>query len=418
MAALRLIFCFSLLFVAAVVLAEAPETDDLSSLTADELAQLEERLKREVTETDASLAALRADTESLRKEQQAIDEEAEKLMGTKTWEAQKKEKRDKELEQAKAEVHAKQSSISATSLRIAELKSQIKTLEGKLVDLAKEKQLTEKRYEEPSLIDVLDSRAVKWGSVPRNIYNKTMRDIVPTFSELSRTADEYRHRVSRTSRGLELLASLLVYGFVIGAVYIVYKMYAKVRGNLTVDRLLFLGDAFCTCFWTVVLICFLFLFDDPLRTIQQRSPVAFFVFQLWAIVSYVSFVLLRVLVLASKMTLLAFGETLAVIIVGQHYYVRVWQPAILDQSFHVTFYYYACYAWLFGALAYSRIEQFSPLKQLRGPKISLLDSLRVLLARFTRRRIPDGDIDNQGQIPVSYGPMFTSERRPDGPIHA
>lgn len=143
-----------------------------------------------------------------------------------------------------------------------------------------------------------------------------------------------------------------------------------------------------------MLLCFLILFDDPLYVMKQRSPTPFFVFQLIACFSYVNFVLLRVLVLASKMTLGALGETLAVVVVGHHYYVRVWQPAILDLPFRGTFFYYFCYAWLFSAFAYNRIQEFAPLKQLRGPKLPPLMWLRVLFARFTTSSVPDGDIEN------------------------
>jgi FtsZ-binding cell division protein ZapB len=368
---------------------------DLSSMTAAELAELEAVLQGEVADSDRALQALRADTKQLREEQEAIDRDAAQLGEAREVEARRKAERDQELEQAKADVQAKQASIARMSVRVTELKEQIAALEGKLHELAREKDETERRYNDPSLADVLDSRAAQWGSVPRNVYNKTMHDIVPALSGLSEYASQYRRQVSDASRALELFASLLVYGFVCFSVVATYKVYARVRGNLTVDRILFLGDAFCAAFWTVILVCFMFLFDDPLRVIQLRSPKLFFAFQLSAISSYAAYVLLRVLVLASHMSLHALGEVLAVIVVGQHYYVRVWQPAILDQKFSGTFFYYLCYAWLFAGLAFLRVDNWSPLKQLKGHRLPAVASLRIFYARMTGRSIPDGDLQAQ-----------------------
>lgn len=371
------------------------EAGDLASLSSAELAALEERLTREVSESNKALEALRAETDQLRGEQEEIDRDARELADAREIEAKKKEKREKELEDAKLDVQRKQASIARMSVRVTELKEQIDALEAKLVDLAKEKNETERRYNDPTFADVLGSRSANWGDVPRNVYIKTVNDVLPAFSRISDVAQRYRRRVSKTSRALELLASLLVYGFVLGFVYASYKIYRKVRGNLTVDRLLFLGDAFCAGFWTIVLLCYTFLLEDPLHVIQTNNPLFFFVFQLAVISNYVMYVLLRVLVLASQMSLKALGEVLAVIVVGQHYYVRVWQPSILDENFGGTFFFYFCYAWMFVAFAYKRADQFSPLKQLRGEKLPLIPSLRILFARISGKSIPDGDIETQ-----------------------
>ena len=103
--------------------------------------------------------------------------------------------------------------------------------------------------------------------------------------------------------------------------------------------------------------------------------------------------MLRILVLASKMTLGALGELLAVIIVGHHFYVRVWQPAMTDNQFQGTFFYYFCYAWLFTVFAYNRIQEFAPLKQLRGPSLPPNVWFNILKTRFMSSDIPDGDIE-------------------------
>lgn len=393
------LLCFIVVAFVAIYTAVAATVDEeLQSMSSAELASLEKTLRRQVDEHDSELATLKAETERLKKEQKLVDEEAEKLAGAKQWEINEKEKRDKELEEAKQDVLSKQESIEKMTVDVTNLKEQIISLQSRLQELNHEKNTSEKRFRDPSLSDVLDSRSHRWSNVTRNLYQKTMSEVVPAISDMTETARSVRRRVSRTSKFLELLVSLIIYSFVIFIVIILYRIYTKVRGKLTIGRLLFLGDACCACFWTVMLICFTILFDDPLFVMKERSPILFFIFQLIACFSYVSFVLLRVLVLASKMTFGALGETLAVVVVGHHYYVRVWQPSILDKPFRGTFFYYVCYAWLFAAFAYNRIQEFAPLKQLRGPKLPPQVWLSVLFARFTRSNVPDGDIENR-----SYG---------------
>lgn len=382
-----------LVFLVALVRAESVD-DQLQSMSSAELAKLEKTLRMEVEQHDKDLVVMREDTDRLKTEQSQIDQEAERLQGAKEWEQKEKEKREEELKQAKNDVQLKQDSISRMSTQVSELRSQISELEMRLKRLSDDKYSTEKKYDNPSIADVLESRSQGWGNVSRNVFNKTMTDVVPAFNKLKENAQSYRRQVSSSSKVLEIVASVFIYSFVIVAAIATYRIYNKVRGKLTVSRLLFLGDAFCASFWALMLVCFMILFNDPLLIMKQSAPVPFFVFQLVACFSYVNFVLLRVLVLASKMTLGSLGETLAVVVVGHHYYVRVWQPAILDEPFRGTFFYYFCYAWLFSAFAFNRIQEFAPLKQLRGKELPTRTWLRVLFARFTNRSIPDGDIES------------------------
>jgi hypothetical protein len=366
--------------------------DDLSIMTAAELAKIEETLKREVAETDIALAAIREDTELLEEGRHAIDAEVDRLRAESQREEKEKARLDKELEMSRVDVKIKKAAIAKMHIRVAELKAQIGTLERTLAELVGLNAEAERRYQDPSLADVLDSRSQEWGNLSRNLYSKTKTNIFPVFSKMKIVASQYRRRVIHASRALELLASLLVYGFVVLSCYVVYRLYSIVRGNITVDRLLFMGDSICACFWSVVLICFFMFFRDPLVVIQEQSPAAFFVFQLLAICSYTTFVLLRVLVLASKMTMAALGETLAVVVIGQHYYVRVWQPSMLNESPHGTIFYYLCYAAMFSACARNRTDSFSPLKQIGGPRLRVRDLLRILYRRMTNIRIAHGDL--------------------------
>ncbi|CAN8064559.1 unnamed protein product [Agarophyton chilense] len=311
---IRRFYVSLLLALALLVSVWGEEELDLQSMSSAQLSDLEKKLGGEVADRTKELDTIREDIKNLKDQQAAIDEEAQHLQGAKEWELKEKEKREKELVAAKNDVLAKQDSIARMSTQVASLKDHIQQFETRLQLLNQEKDSTEKRFHDPTLADVLESRSHNWGNVSRNLLNKTMTDVVPIFSDISETARTYRRQVSRTSKPLEVLTSLFIYAFMILAAVSVYRIYSKVKGKLTIARLLFLGDVFCACFWLVMLICFIVLFDDPLYVMKHRFSTAFFLFQLVACFSYINFVLLRVLVLASKMTLGALGETLGVVV--------------------------------------------------------------------------------------------------------
>jgi hypothetical protein len=374
-------------------LATAQDDPDAQKSSSTELEEIEESLKRKLAEKDLELRKLKKTTTALRDEQEQFDAEAKEQQDEERKENMAKEKHERELESVQNGIQEKQAAIAKMTIHVAQLGEHISKLERTLDTLQNERLIAERRLKEPSLRDVLDTKSQNWSSVPRHVYLKAVHDVAPALSGIKAVAMEYRHRVRHSSRMLELCASFLIYGFVVGSVYAVSRIYSKVRGNFTIDRLLFLGDFICAIFWALIVFCFVALWRDPIELMQARSPVPFFIFQIVAICAYTVYVLLRVLVLGSVLTLTALGEALCVIVVGQHYYIRIWQPVILDEAPRGSLFYYVCYIWLFASFAHCRVNQFHPLRQLRGPKLSTFTSLRIMLSRFTRSKIPDGDLE-------------------------
>lgn len=386
---------------------ESTDDQDLSTLSTEELTILETQLEKEVADSNKALASLKADTQKLREEQETLDMESTRLSDARDSEAQVKSDRDRELEIAKADVQNKQASIARMNARANKLKDQVVDLEEKLRELEADKEETEKRYNDPSLFDVLDSRSADWGRIPRNVYNKTRHQIVPALAGISNIATNYHQRVSRTSRVLEVFASALVYGFVCLSVFTSYKIYQKVRGNMTIDRILFLSDAYCALFWSLILVCYLFLLDDPLRRIQLRSPEMFFAFQLATITSYSFLILVRVVVLASELSMHALGEVLATVVVGQHYYIRIWLPAVLDEGFRGTWFFYFSYAALFWSFAVIRVENWVGTKELNAGESPIQKAVQMAWKRvinmFGRKCIgsdPETNAEEDAFVPL------------------
>lgn len=368
-------------------------------MSSAELAKLEEATLGDVRKSEEELGSLRSEISILKQRQLTITEEQERTQGALQWEENEKKKRDAELQDAHNALNQKHEDIKKMADRVKDLKGQIVTLQDHLANLTKQNDKSVRRAMKPSLGEVIDARADGWNEVSKSVYKKTKTYVSNGVSGAARFSEAYRNKVA-SSPTLDLLATLLIYGFFVLGAFAVQKVYTKVRGQLTIERLLFLGDAFCAGFWAVMLLCFCFLWMDPLVAVQARSPTIFFFFQLSALICYVNFVLLRVLLLASKLSLSALGETLSVVVVGHHYYVRVWQPAMLDQPIHGTFFYYFCYCWLFVAFAYNRLNEFAPLKQLRGEKLPPLMALKVLLKRFTAEGVPDGDLESRPFVDI------------------
>lgn len=354
------------LFAASAVVGQEdePEDVDISNLSEADLSAMEKLLKKEIADSDKALTSLKLDTQKLREDQAAIDHESALLTKARDSDAQLKTERDRELEITKASLQNKQASIARMSARADKIKDQVEGLEETLKVLEFEKEETEKRYNDPSIFDVLDSRSADWSPVNRNVYNRTRHHIMPAISEFSEIVSKYHRRVSRTSRVLELLASALVCGFLCLSAFSSYNLYRKVRGKMTINHILFLGDAYCGLFWTLILVCHVFLLEDPLQRIQQRSPEFFFAFQLASISAFTLFIMVRVMVLASQMSLHSLGEVLATIVIGQHYYVCIWLPTVLDgERFRGSFFFYLSYALLFWSLASARAEMMTGPKQ-------------------------------------------------------
>jgi hypothetical protein len=374
-------------------LVEAQNDPAANALSTTELEELEKSLMQELAEKDRELRELKTTTTALRDEQEQIDTEAKQQQEEEMKEKIAKEKHEKELESVQKGIQEKQAAIGKMTIHVAQLGEHISKLERTLETLQSERLIVERRLKAPSLLDVLDTKSQNWSSVPRHVYFKAVHDVAPAISEITAVAMEYRHRVRHSSPMLEICVSFILYGFVVGSIYALSKIYSKVRGNFTIDRLLFLGDSICATFWALVVFCFLVLWRDPIEMMQSRSPVLFFMFQIAAMCGYTCYVLLRVLVLGTDMTLTALGEALAVIVVGQHYYIRIWQPAIFDEAPRGSLFYYVCYIWLFASFARCRVNQFHPLRQLRGSKLSTFTSLRIMLSRFSHSKVPDGDLE-------------------------
>jgi len=370
------------------------DTLALADLSDESLELLKPRFEQEHARRSAQMVEHRAAVEKLKVEIMEYNlntEEKLKKMSSSVVEAKQL---TSEVGNVQKQVEEMETELKNIRTNIDDLEVEVASAKQRLAELEIEKQSTEKRVEEPSLTDVLDASSSHWGATSRNIYQKAFKEVVPAMESIRSTANQYQLQVTRSSRFVALAASLLMYTFILSFCYGVYKTFRRVKGRFTLARVLFLGDLFCTLFWAIVLILYLIMFTDPMVVMQKRMPVIFFIFQLMVMVSYVSYVFLRVILFADELTWPNLGELLSVIVVGHHYYLRVWQPAISD-AFEVkrtVWIYYVCYGWMFGAFMYNRVQAFAPLKQLRGNKLPVTTWFRILNKHFWEDKT-EGDLE-------------------------
>mmetsp|Transcript_21773 Transcript_21773/g.88684 ORF Transcript_21773/g.88684 Transcript_21773/m.88684 type:complete len:190 (+) Transcript_21773:1324-1893(+) len=141
-----------------------------------------------------------------------------------------------------------------------------------------------------------------------------------------------------------LLTAFMLYGGILGFLFVTYRLYAQLQGRLTIARILFIADLLIGAFWLSCALLRIVSRRDPLYIFNERYENAFFIFQAMALVFYICYVLIRVLILAARLTIAALLELLSVIIIGNHYYVFVWLPLMVGMPLTATSWTYFAYS--------------------------------------------------------------------------
>eukprot|EP00190_Bangiopsis_sp_CCMP1999_P004569 CAMPEP_0198734912 /NCGR_PEP_ID=MMETSP1475-20131203/55955_1 /TAXON_ID= ORGANISM="Unidentified sp., Strain CCMP1999" /NCGR_SAMPLE_ID=MMETSP1475 /ASSEMBLY_ACC=CAM_ASM_001111 /LENGTH=406 /DNA_ID=CAMNT_0044498477 /DNA_START=76 /DNA_END=1292 /DNA_ORIENTATION=+ len=364
------------------------EVEDLAGASLEQMSSISSELSENVHNLDRLLADIKSQVDEMEIEVAGVDGEMESRRAMRQNGAHRKEL----LRQLNEQVAAKQRLRDEGKEAVEDVRQKADALRNILDELEKETEKVEEVYTNPTLSDLLDKKSEEWSPVTRTLYTKTKRNILPSVWSLSSEMRSYQNSIRQKSRLLGLFAAFLMYGFNVTSIFVLFYVYKRLSGQMSVSKLIFMGDTFCCCFWLMTLLCYTFLWTDPLYVIKQRNQSLFFFSQLFGGIVYMLYVFLRVIVLADALSLGPFGELSSVIIVGHHIYVRIWQPALTDNPFHGSFFHYLCYAWLFSTFTYRGIAEFSPLKQLRGPRLGFITWLRVVYKRFTLSRIPNGDL--------------------------
>lgn len=129
------------------------------------------------------------------------------------------------------------------------------------------------------------------------------------------------------------------------------------RHVLSLQRILMAIHLYLATYFLIMAFAQLYFRGEPMRLLQQHSVDSYVLFQLLQSIGYLVFIslqCLQTLVMVRSgiplMQALAWVELIASVGVGIHYYIMVWQPAMLDQPPNIDFIFYLFYSVIFGAM--------------------------------------------------------------------
>lgn len=326
----------------------------LDTLNLDSLNAIERQLRAENLVADKTIATLRSRSEKLSAERHAAEVEARRLERGRDWELRQKEKREEELRVAQSDLADKEQKKARMVRHIEDLREEVARLTAQLEAVRKENERTEAQYAHPSIYDVLDARTEELGPLPHAVFNRTVHALLPPLERELQSALYFRGRMAHTNALTSITVSLTVYAFIVTAGSLLVDLIKRLRGRLSVARLVLAGDVFFAGLWALLAAWYAVLLRDPLPLMRERAEAVFIIFQLVVLMAFATVVLFRLL-LATDARLSSAGEAFSVVVVGQHAYMKVWAPIWTEDELpSCVFLYYVTYACLFASFAYSR----------------------------------------------------------------
>lgn len=326
----------------------------LDTLNLDSLNAIERQLREENLVADKTIATLRSRSEKLSAERHVAELEARRLERGRDWELRQKEKREEELRAAQSDLADKEQKKARMVQHIEDLRGEVARLTAQLEAVRKENKRTEAQYAHPSIYDVLEARTEELGPLPHAVFNRTVHALLPPLERELQSALYFRGRMAHTNALTSITVSLTVYAFIVTAGSLLVDLIKRLRGKLSVARLVLAGDVFFAGLWALLAGWYAVLLRDPLPLMRERAEAVFILFQLVVLVAFAAVVLLRLL-LATDARLSSAGEAFSVVVVGQHAYMKVWAPIWTEDELPgCVFLYYVIYACLFASFAYSR----------------------------------------------------------------
>lgn len=326
----------------------------LDTLNLDSLNAIERQLREENLVADKTIATLRSRSEKLSAERHVAELEARRLERGRDWELRQKQKREEELRVAQSDLAEKEQKKARMVRHIEDLRGEVARLTAQLEAVRKENERTEAQYAHPSIYDVLDARTEELGPLPHAVFNRTVHALLPPLERELQSALYFRGRMAHTNALTSITVSLTVYAFIVTAGSLLVDLIKRLRGRLSVARLVLAGDVFFAGLWALLAAWYAVLLRDPLPLMRERAEAVFILFQLVVLVVFAAVVLLRLL-LATDARLSSAGEAFSVVVVGQHAYMKVWAPIWTEDELPgCVFLYYVTYACLFASFAYSR----------------------------------------------------------------
>ncbi|GBG87687.1 hypothetical protein CBR_g45841 [Chara braunii] len=154
-----------------------------------------------------------------------------------------------------------------------------------------------------------------------------------------------------------IVSTLITYGMLLVPLIIAIFIIERVRAVLSIQKLLLFANAYLTAYSVTLLCLAIVIGAEPMATLQRSAWENYFLLQFLQALGYILYLMLQLTnvimvfnsdtILAKATALIQFGAAGAV---GLHYYVVVWQRAMVDKPPKITSTAYFVYALVFFVL--------------------------------------------------------------------
>eukprot|EP00183_Erythrolobus_madagascarensis_P006802 CAMPEP_0185844402 /NCGR_PEP_ID=MMETSP1354-20130828/587_1 /TAXON_ID=708628 /ORGANISM="Erythrolobus madagascarensis, Strain CCMP3276" /LENGTH=459 /DNA_ID=CAMNT_0028544065 /DNA_START=116 /DNA_END=1495 /DNA_ORIENTATION=+ len=366
-------------------------------LTPEEVTRIKAKLEKDEQALDEAIGEVNVRIEMLKAEHVEVESLQSSMDAKHAEELQARAVAETELAAARLEVDRTREQIASMTRRTDELNLEISSMESVLKEIEASGKHARKNLEKPSLATVIDASSQRIDPGMRSSLSRLVHFVlVPALDGVLDHAEKYRSDLMRLPGFATRMTQLLVYGVLIFLVYLLLQTINHIRVRLArnaltgsmsfMSRVLLLCDCFCAAYWLMIVFWHVVLWCDPFAVLAMQGPTLFHAFQLCWLIGFSSFVSLRIANAAMSLDLGAVGELLSVIIVGYHHYVNSWAPSMglsaPSSTTRSSLFYYVCYAWMFCAFSFVRIQELLPLKQVRGQAVPLYQWVQLIYARI------------------------------------
>lgn len=178
------------------------------------------------------------------------------------------------------------------------------------------------------------------------------------FENARKMFDEYEHSMEETMQeyvGTQYSKAAtwaMVFAWmVLPVVLLLAFVFDRLSSAITLEHLLVFTNAYgCMYFTTLLILTSSNGGQEPMGVLQQSNPDAYIIFQLGVAAMYVLYALVHVGMLCSVQLLaVALMRMVTCLGIGLHYYITVWQPAMLDKppTLGNPYFTYAMYAFAY-----------------------------------------------------------------------
>lgn len=329
--------------------------EQLRQMNTESLLHIEGDLRRQNELVDKHVASLHGRIAKAEKEREAEEKKVRSLRTGLDYEKRQSAAKKKMLEDAKTELQDKRAQMEKLKMHADFVRREIVAMEGKLHSLHRNKEEVEQRFENPTIMDVIVTKADAMGTTSHNVLNKTMSTLLmPGFLRGRKEALHLRHHIRSSSRYAALMTTLAIYAFLVYMAALVYNSYWRIRGRMTLSRALYIADLCFASYWAFISLAYLLLMNDPLVVMRTYHESVFVALQLGTAVVTAWYIFLRLFVIAATLKGVDLLELVCALFAIHHYYQRVWAPSLSDEPFNPGSTAYILYCMVYLAIAARR----------------------------------------------------------------